>query len=256
MTITLSRRALAMAAAAAAAVLLAYLLGTRSAPTRLVSGIAPVADAAGAATTGITVSGTGTVTGTPDTLLLDIGVSVNGSTVSKALAAANAKAAALQKSLRGNGVAAKDIRTSGLSIYPTYPEKGGTPTGYEVSETVSATLRDLGRAGDAIGEAAAAGGNATRVNGISLDLDDTSALVSDARGRAFAEAKAKAEQYAEAAGVSLGRVLRITDSIQGADPQPYPATGRDAAALADKAVPISAGSQDVEVTVTVVFALG
>ena len=205
---------------------------------------------------GVTVGGRASVAGTPDTLRLDVSVVVTATTVSEALASANRSADAVQQSLLGNGVATKDLQTSGLNISPDYDySSGGTPRlkGYQVTEGVSAKLRDLGRAGDVIGKAVAAGGNAARVNGISLDLEDTGALVSAARAKAFAEAKAKAEQYAKAAGRTLGDVVRIAEDVATSSPIRF----ADAASAGlDKAsVPVQPGSQDVSVSVTVVFAM-
>jgi uncharacterized protein YggE len=210
------------------------------------------------ASPGITVGATAQVSGTPDTLRLDLSVVATAPSVSAALAKANSSAQAVQKSLLANGVAKADVQTSGLNISPTYASNGPTPriTGYEVSQGVNAKLRDLGRAGAAIGKVVDAGDNAIRVNGISLDLEDTGALVSQARAKAFADAKAKGEQYAEAAGRPLGAVLSITEST--ADPSPVPLAYAQGAAAASKSmdVPLQPGSQKVAVTVSLVFAMG
>jgi uncharacterized protein YggE len=206
---------------------------------------------------GITVGGRASVAGTPDTLRLDLSVVATAPSVSEALASANRSAAAVQGSLLANGVQKKDLQTSGLNVSPNYDySQGGTPrlNGYQASESVSAKLRDLGRAGDAIGKAVAAGGNAVRVNGVSLDLEDTGALVSSARDKAFAEAKAKAEQYAKAAGRTLGEAMSIAEDAPTASPIPmqFPAAS---SALDKASVPIQPGSQDVTVSVTVVFSM-
>jgi uncharacterized protein len=230
------------------------------------SGGAPAAAATGAINTsstqpstvagvggaGITVSGRADVAGTPDTLRLDLSVVATAPSVSEALTKANGSADAVQKSLLGGGVAKKDLQTSGLNIAPSYDNTPGTPriTGYEVSEGVSAKLRDLSRAGDAIGKAVGAGGNAVRVNGISLDLEDTGVLVSKARDTAFADARTKAEQYAKAAGRSLGDVVSIAENVATPSPVSVPS-----ASFKQSDVPIQPGSQDVSVTVTVVFAM-
>lgn len=205
---------------------------------------------------GITVGGRADVAGTPDTLRLDLSVVATGSSVSQALASANRSAEAVQKSLLANGVAKKDLQTSGLNIAPDYDySKSGTPRlrGYQVSESVSAKLRDLGRAGDAIGKAVSAGGNAIRVNGISLDLEETGALVSAARDKAFADAKAKAEQYAKAAGRALGDVVSIAEDVSTSSPIALPQAGF--ALARGSSVPIQPGSQNVSVSVTVVFSM-
>jgi len=122
---------------------------------------------------GITVGGSALVAGTSDTVLLDLSVVATASSVSEALASANLSADAVQTSLLGNGVAKKDLQTSGLEVQPNYDYSNkGTPrlTGYQVSESVSAKLRSLGRAGDAIGKAVSAGGNAVRSTGSASTL--------------------------------------------------------------------------------------
>lgn len=208
---------------------------------------------------GITVGGTANVAGTPDTLLLDLSVVATATTVSAALSSANRSAGAVQKSLLGSGVAKRDLQTSGLNISPDYDySKSGTPRlkGYQVAESITAKLRDLARAGDAIGRAVSAGGNAVRVNGISLDLEDTGAMVSAARDKAFADARTKAEQYAKAAGRSLGEVVSIAEDVGTPSPTPMPYAGLDLARADAKSVPIQPGSQDVSVSVTVVFSMG
>jgi uncharacterized protein len=268
MTISLSPRRLFLILLAVLSLTAVYLVGaTRTAGTRAAASTRAVnasstqtSTLAGVGGTGITVGATADVAGTPDTLRLDLSVAASGTSVSAALAKANASADAIQKSLLGNGVVKKDLQTSGLNITPTYAYPKGGPavlTGYQVSESVSAKLRDLGRAGDAIGKAVGAGGNAVRVNGISLDLEDTGLLVTEARGKAFAEAKAKAEQYAKAAGRSLGDVESIAESVAAnGGPRLDASAMSGEAAKALSSVPIQPGSQDVSVTVTVVFAMG
>jgi len=212
---------------------------------------------AGVGGAGITVSGTAGVTGTPDTLRLDLSVVGSATSVSEALAKANGTADAVQKSLLGNGVAKKDLQTSGLNISPSYDytkSGAGRIKGYDVSESLSAKLHDLGRAGDVIGKAVGAGGNAVRVNGVSLDLEGTGALVSRARDAAFTDAKTKAGQYAKSAGRSLGEVVSIAETV--ATPSPSQLSSPMAMAAKQGDVPIQPGSQELSVTVTVVFALG
>jgi uncharacterized protein YggE len=203
------------------------------------------------------VAGKANVSGTPDTLRLDLSVVATAPSVSEALASANRSASAVQKSLLSNGVQKKDLRTSGLDIQPNYDyPSSGVPRlkGYLVSQSVNAKLRNLGRAGDAIGKAVKAGGNALRVNGISLDLEDTGVLVSSARDKAFGDARAKAEQYAKAAGRSLGEVISIAEDVWPPSPIAM-ATSGDLYSAKASAVPIQPGSQDVGVSVTVVFSM-
>jgi len=265
MTIPISLRGVALVLLAVIALTVVYIVGaTRSGAALAFAQTASTSSSTQPSTiptvggSGITVGGRAIVAGTPDTLRLELSVVATAASVSEALASANRSAEAVQKSLLANGVQKKDLQTSGLNIAPEYDySKTGEPRlkGYQVSESVSAKLRDLGRAGDAIGKAVSAGGNAVRVNGISLDLEDTGTLVSAARDKAFAEAKAKAAQYAKAAGRALGDVVSITEDVATSSPTPMPYAMRAGAALDKASVPIQPGSQDVSVSVTVVFSM-
>jgi len=198
----------------------------------------------------ITVTGTGTVTGTPNQLVLDMGVQVNGSSVGSALASADDAVSRVTAALRARGVAASDIQTSGLSIWPNYPSGSQVPSGYGASESLTATLNSLSSAGAQIDAAVHAGGNATTVSGISLNLTDDSSLLAAARTRAVADAEAKAAQYAKALGEPLGAVVSITDQ---APAQPVPQFAMSSAAASGKSVPISPGTQQLSVSITAVF---
>lgn len=206
---------------------------------------------------GITVVGTATVKGTPDTLRLQMGVNTTRGTVGDALAAANSAAARVFEALKKANVDAKDQQTSGMSIYPQYNSSGSSVTGYAVTENLVVTLRDLKTAGATISAVVAAGGSDTRVDSIGLTIDDTSALLTSARATAVANAKTKAQQYADAAGRPLGNLIDLTESVNQPTPQPY--YSEAAAAGGDKllgAVPIKSGSQDVVVVVTATYAIG
>jgi hypothetical protein len=261
-TFTPAQRALAVGGVAAAALIGAFALGSSqssAAPspspspsgggTQAAPRTAVLAATSGA--TRITVTGTGNVTGTPNQLVLDMGVQVNGSSVGSALGNANDAVNRVTAALRADGVAAKDIQSSGLSIWPNYPNNSQVPNGYSVSESLTATLNSLARAGSQINDAVHAGGNATTVGGVSLNLTDTSALLAQARARAVADATVKAGQYAKALGEPLGPVISITDQ---ASTQPYPVYAGAASSAQSKAVPISPGTQQLSVSITVVFA--
>lgn len=252
-------RPLAIGAAAAVIVVGAYALGNAG---RSASAAPPSSPGAGASPTGatasngISVSGVGRVTGTPNLLRLQTSVNVVRPDVNSALQEANTTMANVQAKLRADGVAAKDLQTSGLSVQPHYTYGGNTQKldGYQVSENLSVVLRDLGKAGSVISDAAQAGGNELQLGGATLDLDEDDALIAQARQKAFADAKAKAAAYAEAAGRSLGAVVSISESTDS-QPQPFPYAMPMAASSAGPAVPIEAGSQDVTVTVSVVWAM-
>jgi uncharacterized protein len=258
-TFTPTHRSLAVGGLAAAVLIGAFALGSIQGSVATASPAGPGSAGArptlAASTTGsarITVTGTGNVTGTPNQLILAMGVQVNGSSVGSALADANNAVTRVTAVLRADGVAAADIQTSGLSIWPDYPADSQTPSSYGVSESLTATLNNLTAAGTQIDAAVRAGGNATTVSGISLNLTDTSALLATARARAVADATVKATQYAKALGEPLGPVISITDQ---ASTQPFPVNGLYSPSAAKTAVPISPGSQQLSISVTVVFAV-
>jgi uncharacterized protein YggE len=225
--------------------------GTGGAP----SGILAAATASAAGASRITVTGTGTVTGTPDQLVLSMGVQTNGSSVSGALAAANGAVRSVTGVLRHGGVAAADIQTSGLSIYPDY-SGSGAPSGYAVSESLQVTLRHLATAGSLISQAARAGGNATVVDGVSLDLSGDAAPLAAARAKAVADARTKAAQYARALGRPLGPALSVSEAAQAPLPI-YDGLAQSASGGAKSAaVPVHPGTQQLTVNITVVFAIG
>jgi uncharacterized protein len=255
-------RALAVGGLAAAALIGAFALGssqgsaatspTASSGGGTPAGTRPAVLTSATAAARITVTGTGNVTGTPNQLVLAMGVQATGSSVGSALGDANAAVNRVTAALRADGVAAADIQTSGLSIWPNYPNNSQTPNGYSVSESLTATLDNLAAAGAQIDAAVHAGGNATTVSGISLNLTDTSSLLAQARAGAVADATAKAAQYAHALGEPLGPVVSITDQAVA---QPFPVYAAQSSAAAKGSVPISPGTQQLSVSVTVVFAV-
>jgi uncharacterized protein YggE len=200
----------------------------------------------------ITTRGVGTVRGTPDTLTVDLGVQTRAASAADALADNSTRTTGLLDVLRGRGVADADLRTSRLSINPTYDQNGGI-TGYEVTNEVTATLRDIAGAGALVDAAAQATGDAARVERIAFAIDDDAEPRARARGDAVRQAVTQARQLAEAANVTLGPILSITEVTAGEPPLP---AARDSAAQASAAVPIEPGTQDVSVTVEVVHAVG
>jgi len=272
-SLTPTQRALALGGTAAAVLIGAFAVGLGTGRSTASGGPAPAglgraatsagsgggASLAGAELTAasgsgrITVTGTGTVTGVPNQLILSIGVQVKAASVSTALSDANQAVSRVTAALRDHGVAAADIQTADLYISPDLRGAAQTPNGYTVSESVTATLRQVSAAGGQIDAAVRAGGNAVTVNGISLNLTDTSSLLARARKAAVANARTKAGQYAAALGQPLGPVVSITDSADGGPF--FPAAARSAAGAADSSVPISPGTQQLSVSVTVVYAV-
>jgi uncharacterized protein len=248
-SLTPTQRGIVVGVAAAALLAGAFALGAGQGGTP-----AAAALPAGAAVSRITVTGTGAVSGTPDQLILSMGVQTSGSSVSSALQRANQAVRAVTRALTRTGVRSSDIQTSGLSIQPDYTSNSAVPAGYGVSESIDVTLRALATAGTQISDAARAGGNATVVDGVSLNLNDSGSLLAAARTRAVADARAKAAQYAKALGRSLGPVVNMSEQSP-VQSFPMDAAGAAPSAATPSPVPVHPGSQQVSVTVTVVFAL-
>jgi len=255
------QRAAAAGVASAGLLIAAFALGVGQSSAAPASASDPAGSAAltaavpAAGTARITVTGTGKVSGAPNQLSLSMGVQTSAGSVATALRQANTAARSVTAVLRRSGVATSDIQTSGLSIYPNYSSNSGVPSGYQVSEQLTITLRRLSMAGSQISAAARAGGNATTVDGVSLNLSDTSALLASAREKAVADARAKATAYAHALGRSLGPVVTMSETPPAQPFQPLPEAGVPSASRAPSPVPVHPGTQQLSVTVTVVFAL-
>jgi uncharacterized protein len=256
-----AQRAVAAGVASAGLLIAAFTLGagqgsaTPAAASDAAGNAALTAAAPAAGSARITVTGTGNVSGVPNQLSLSMGVQTSAGSVATALRQANAAARSVTAVLSRSGVAAPDIQTSGLSIYPNYANTSGVPSGYQVSEQLTVILRRLSTAGSQISAAARAGGNATTIDGVSLNLSDTSTLLASARAKAVADAKAKAAAYARALGRPLGPVISMSEAAPAQPFQPLPYAATPSAGRAGSAVPVHPGTQQLSVTVTVVFAL-
>lgn len=196
----------------------------------------------------ISVVGEGVISATPDVMRLSAGVEVRAASAGEAFKAVRAAAAKLTKALLEAGVAAKDLRTSELSLgpeYETYPKVSG----YRASQGVEAVVRDLNKA-DRIIDAAVAVGEEVRLNGVSFEVSDPAALLRKARAAAFKDAQTKARQFAELAGRRLGEVVLISDEVVGG-PHPMAFAG----AAAEDRSSVSPGRQNLSVHVRVVYSL-
>jgi uncharacterized protein YggE len=217
---------------------------------------------------GIWVTGEGKVTVVPDVAILSLGVEAQAPTVQQAMDEAAIAMDRVMAALRANGVAEKDIQTQWFNIYPvrdwidcgTYPEPERKDCGrevligYRVTNTVSAKIRDVEATGSIIDRVAEAGGDSTRIQGVSFTVDDPSQYHGEARQKAMADAKAKAQQLADLAGVDLGRPFYISES-GGFVPfyRDYGYGMLEASAVPP--TPISPGETEVTLTVQIAFAI-
>jgi uncharacterized protein len=251
-TVTIRIRTLVLTLAIAVVVLAAYAVGSAQAGT---SGADAAEDVTSSPPPSIAMTGTGDVTGVPDQLTFSLAISATASDVSTALQSASNTTRSVLSAVKQQDVATKDVRTTGLSIAPVYDYSGDGPgviTGYAVTESMSVLVRSLPSAGTTITAAVQAGGNAVRLHDVHLQIADEDALLHSARADAIAQAKAKAEQYAAAAGRQLGDVMTIREV--SASPVYQPSLYRSSADAAPvESVPIRAGTAKLHVTVKVVW---
>jgi uncharacterized protein YggE len=205
---------------------------------------------------GINVSATGRAVGTPDVVVLQLGVDVEMRSVEEARSAAARAMQSVIDSLKANGIADKDIQTVQFSVSPQYdfPNNRQTLRGYRVSNVVTAKLRKLDMAGKAIDDASNASGNTAIVRSVSFTIDDPTTLQAEARQKAMDLAKDRAEQLARPSGAKLGRVIAISE---GTPPQPFPQAPAAVAAprTGDFTTPIQTGELEIVVTVNVLYAI-
>jgi len=211
--------------------------------------------AAGASTATVSVSGVGTVTVVPDTASVQLGVTVTEDTLTAAQASASTQMQAIIDSLKAAGIEDKDIQTSSyyVSVVQNYDSNGNPSevTSFQVQNQVNVVIRDISKVGDVLDGAVAAGANT--IYGVNFYVDDSTTAASQARALAVQDAQKRAQELAEAAGMSLGPVVSITEGYSSG-----PVYGRGGAGMAADAAPstpIQAGTSTVEVDVTVVYQL-
>jgi len=205
----------------------------------------------------IFVAGQGTVKVEPDTATVTIGIDVLEDDLAEAQATATSQATAIIDAVTAAGVAEDDIQTANYSvnILRDYDDQGnpGPITGYQISNQVNVTVRDLDALGGLLDDAVAAGAN--NIYGISFYVEDTAAAASQARAQAMADAQRKAEELAAAAGLTITRATSISESY-APPPTPVDFGGADMAMEARAAsapVPVQAGTTEVVVDVQVTY---
>lgn len=201
----------------------------------------------------VTVVGSGEVLGAPDTLTINAGMEVVAADAAAALNQTSQLQRGVIDALVDSGIDRKDINTSEVSVQPQYGGGDNTIDGYRATNTIDIKVRALNTAPQVFGIIAGRGGNATRINNVTLAIEDDSQLVREARARAFNDAKTRAEQYALLAELDLGKVISISEVPASSPPTPYPTPRGPAAEMA--AVPIEPGQQAVGFNVTVVYEL-
>ena len=199
----------------------------------------------------ISVTGEATVLVPPDLAEIDGGVTSEAKTAREASEANNAAMGKVLQALKGAGIEEKDIQTARLSLQPqSAPNRSGPSAiaGYRASNRVTVRVRDVTKVASVIDALVGAGAN--EIGGINFVVSQASKLLDEARERAVADARRKAEIYAKAAGVTLGAPLGISEEGNSA-PVPY---RRMAAGMAVSA-PVAQGEETLAVTVSVSWAI-
>ena len=124
--------------------------------------------------------------------------------------------------------------------------------GYQATNQLTVTVRDLDSLGGIIDEAIEAGGDLARFQNVSFSIEDSEALKDQARAAAIQDLRAKAEQIASLAGVELGRLNYITET-GGFAPSPMVVMERASFSAAAAPTPIMAGELDISVSVQAAF---
>ncbi len=209
----------------------------------------------------LTVQGTGQASAAPDVLTAVLNFSTTAGSSTAAMSQNNGEVNQALMALSANGVAASDEQTTGLTLQPQYVyPQGGVPTltGYQVTNTVTATLRNIKTAGAAIDAVVAALGNAVQISGLTFSFADPAQVEDEARIDAVHQAVAHAGAMAAAAGRKLGPVCSLTDDTQPNLYEPDQALNYAEAAPSKGAgvpVPLEPGTQMETDQVTLVYAL-
>lgn len=217
----------------------------------LVFALPPMAHAQEAAPTLITVTGESTAQAAPDLATVDLGVTTEAPTAADALAANTTAVTAIMDRLSKAGIEGRDIQTSNLSLNPNWSSTadgtGSVISGYMAMNMLSVRVRDLGKLGTVLDAVVTDGANT--LNGIVFGLQDPKPVMGTARKAAVEDARARAGELASAAGLTLGRIVSVTEGSAYQAPQPM---YRQASAQ-DGAVPVAGGEVGMTASVTVVF---
>ena len=200
----------------------------------------------------VTVTGRGKASAAYDEATLMLAASARATNPSDATARATYAMAQMRDAVLGAGAEPSALTTTNVSLNPVH-DPWPTVVAYEASLGLSVRLLDLSRVGSLLVAAGDAGGDGARVDGITFSHHDAVGLEREARDDAFADARAKAEQYAGLAGQALGEVRHV---VEGGGGGATPIGKRAMMASAPMPVPIDAGEGTVVADVSVTWALG
>lgn len=204
----------------------------------------------------MTVTGEGSVDLPPDMATITLGATTQKATAAEALADNSKMVAATLDALKAEGIAARDMQTSGLTLYPVFDNRpapdgqGGAPRieGYRASNTITVRVRDLPRLGVVLDQVVQAGANEFR--GLEFGLSAPQKSTDEARRNAVADARRKADLYAQAAGLKIIGILSLDEQTRS---QPPGMMRMDAMVARESKVPVAGGEVTLNVDVTITY---
>jgi uncharacterized protein YggE len=205
----------------------------------------------------IAVTGTGSVYAAPDTARIQAGVVTEAARASEAVAANTAAMQKVFAALDAAGIEKKYVQTSRFDVSPVYADGGvvrGRPqiAGYQATNQVSVEVRGVDRVGAVLDALVGAGAN--EMGGVSFEIAEPAPLLDEARRKAVADARRKADLYARETGTTLGRVLRVDETGGGPGPMPVAFARMEKADMAAPP-PMAPGQLEIAVTVAVTWSL-
>lgn len=203
----------------------------------------------------VNVTGVGTVYVDPDTATVTVGIDVIKPTLSEAQTDATAQMSGVMDALTAAGIKSNDIQTTNYSvnIIRNYDDTGtpGDITGFQISNQVNVTIRDISKLGEILDVVVAQGANS--IWGISFFVSDPTEASSQARIAAVEQSRQIAEELAAASGMQLGRLVMLTENSSGYYQPIY--GGKGAGDSAGSAVPIATGSTQISISVSATYEL-
>lgn len=200
----------------------------------------------------IIVSGTGKVFAKPDVAMVSLGVKTQALKSQDAVSQNNEKMNAVIKAVKDLGVAEKDIQTTNYNLSPVYDwtEKGQVFKGYTLDQAVAVKIRNFDKINDILDASTSAGANT--VGSLQFVVDNKEKALSEARVLAIAEAKAKAEDMAKVSGLSLVKIVNVSEAKNNY-PQPFYGMGITNASEKSATPDIQTGQSEIDLTVSLTY---
>ena len=202
----------------------------------------------------VTLSGEGRVSATPDIALVELSILTEGDTSKAAQDENSKKSKSLTDYLKNQGIDEKDIKTTGYNIYPQYYYPSSDRpriSGYQVNQSVQVKIRDLSKVSTIMDGVVQAGVN--QVNNLSMNIDDPNALMAQAREKAIADAKEKAQKLKSTLGINLGRIVNFSESNYGSVPPIYYSARAEGIGAGGGSPSLPVGQNEIVVNVSLTY---